>query len=134
MLGILFSRWQFALWIGTFVFAIYAWNNGNRRIGIALGFLFVATSIAAAIPGWKRAAPIAHRNSCAANLRQIRLAMETAADESNRDDQKLEVGSITPFLKGKQLPRCPDRGTYYLTADGKDAGCTFHARMPENNH
>jgi hypothetical protein len=103
--------------------------------GILLGagtllLLFIA------IPGMKPARPIAQRNACHANLKQVNSAVEKWSKQNNMAaGDKIDVASVVSDLKGGKLPTCPAGGFYKLSTVGTPVSCSLpEHEKTENGH
>ncbi|HIL70538.1 MAG TPA: hypothetical protein EYG38_11900 [Verrucomicrobia bacterium] len=72
--------------------------------------------------------PHSERRSCLANLKQMDGAKEQWALENKKPAGSPVVGhesEITKFLRGGDLPLCPDGGKYSLEPIGANPECSL---------
>ena len=104
--------------------ALWAWWRGARKLAVMFALLGALFWVAQAFPS-PRASPIAMRNACTANLKQLAEAKSQWSLETKPEVASLpHLSDLTPFLKGGLLPICPVGGTYTLGAVNEPPRCS----------
>lgn len=109
---------------------VYEPSKWRRRRGSRLAFygilsLILLGILAIAIPNFFRARTVSCTNSCIANLKQLDGAKQQWALENKRAATDVPtVEEVSAFLKGGQLPECPEAGNYTLNAVAEDPTCS----------
>ena len=85
--------------------------------------LVLATTL---LPAFIRARSESASNACVMHLRQIAGAKETWAIENRGITNGVVLWSdIKPYLGHRQVPQCPDGGTYILGRVGESPRCSL---------
>jgi len=78
-----------------------------------------------AIPSFVQARGTAQHNSCINNLRQIDAAKEQwALAQGKAIGDEVDPTGVGHYIKGDQIPTCPQGGAYKLGPLGTDPTCT----------
>jgi hypothetical protein len=104
---------------------------GRKRLALtipcALIFLLSAILVLVAIPSYFPARPMAHRNACINNLRQIRDAKIEWARKNHKlptdVPAEAELVGTNKFLHS--MPVCPGGGTYTFGAVNQNPSCSL---------
>ncbi|MEW6307097.1 MAG: hypothetical protein AB1705_26840 [Verrucomicrobiota bacterium] len=124
LLAIMGPMWFNVLLLGITALGIWLIHQQRRAAGITLTTIGALWLLVQCIPGMKRAQPMAQRNSCIANLRQIEGAKEIWDTDQGTNGAAPTATDIAKLLKGQQLPICPAGGTYSMSGVNQKPSCT----------
>lgn len=100
-------------------------RRGSPKVLFVIGLVWAALYLAVAPPGLRPARPMAQRNTCVANLKQLAAAKSQWATQAKPESNTTpEPSDLAPFLKGGLLPACPTGGTYTLGAVNEPPRCS----------
>ncbi len=99
--------------------------NTSRKAGFTLVEIMIVVAIigllaAIAIPNFVRARNTSQANACINNMRQVDSAIQQWALETGQGDSADPSGAsaaIADYIKGGQIPECPQGGAIELPAD-----------------
>jgi hypothetical protein len=110
-------------------------RRGRSPVYLFLGLSWLLLILAIALPGVVPARPLAQKNSCIANLKQIELAKHSwNLDGGQPTNAVPTVADLAAFLKGSVMPVCPAGGTYTLGAVNEPPHCSLAERGHALNH
>ena len=100
-------------------------SGGKEMVGSVL-MAPAGLMAAIAIPSFMKARTTSVQNACINNLRMIDAAKEQWALENNKAaGQAVDAKDIVDYLKGGQIPVCPQGGTYKLNPIGNNPECNI---------
>lgn len=101
-------------------------SAGGREMIASMMMAPAGMLAAIAIPSFMKAKATSTQNSCINNLRMIEAAKEQWALANKKNTGDAVVSSeVTQYIKGNQLPVCPQGGTYTLNAVGSNCECSM---------
>jgi hypothetical protein len=124
-------RGEAALWLIAFAVAAAILALGRKRLLLSILCAFIWLLLAAtAIPSYMPARPIAFRNACINNLREIQDAKARWAAERGKPADALPteadlygVSGTNGFLRHRLT--CPGGGTYTFGSVGENPRCSL---------
>jgi hypothetical protein len=103
---------------------------GASEVVMATSAAPVGLMAAIAIPSFIKARETAQQNACINNLRQLDSAKEQWALAENKmtGDQPV-TNEVLQYVKGAEMPTCPEGGEYTLHPIGRDPECSVHGTL-----
>jgi cell division septation protein DedD len=93
---------------------------------VLVGAVAVVALAAVVVPSFVRARNTSASNACVMHLLQIAGAKEQWVTENHRTtNDVVSWSNIKPYLSYKQVPQCPDGGTYILGRVGEAPRCSL---------
>jgi type II secretory pathway pseudopilin PulG len=79
---------------------------------------------AISIPNYVKARATAQQNTCIANLRAVRGAIDQWAIEKKKSTSDTVDATLFEYIKGGKMPICPAGGVIDVTTVGDNPTCT----------